>query len=336
MEEHPGPNAVYSASVIKPFGHIATYDYDGHYLTWVMNGYGGRVQEISGRFSASRDRGVLRPKAQSEVPDLTYLRFALEPGFMAAAVGRRVDGRLNEYTKLYPESALDVLIRVPLTASGSLDYSHMKSVGSSLRRLENRQLEVQRARDALARATVAFQLNGPTVEVGLDDPDVFGLSIGKRVLRSEHVSDGVPVYSANPLRPFGFVESSMLDEFEQPSLLWGIDGNFEWNFIPAGVEFSTTDHCGRLQIKDERIDPEYVWAYLKFTRARYGFDRVFRASLRNVKELLSVRLPANTAGEPLISIQSSAAAEFKKRERAQAESLSALEDVLRARMTVEL
>lgn len=336
MEEHQGDFPVYSASLRQPFGYVDTFEYDGRYLTWVMNGYGGRVQEISGRFSANRDRGVLVPRVPDGTPDLTYLRFAMEAQLMAAAVGRRVDGRLNEYTKLYPETAMEVLIRIPITDKGSFDYQQMITTGDRLRRIELRQREVDRARQMLERAAAVLEVTEPVQQLSLGDAAVFELSIGRRVLQSELKETGVPVYSANALRPFGCVEDSNLSDFSRPSLLWGIDGNFDWNFIPSGVKFAITDHCGRLQIKDERIDPEYAWAWLKFTRSRYGFDRVFRASLRNVKATASLVVPVDSRGEPLPSLQRKLAQEFKDRERAQGKSLAALEDVLQARMTVEI
>jgi len=336
LEEHKGDFPVYSASLAKPFGFVDTFEYDGRYLTWVMNGYGGRVQEISGRFSANRDRGVLVPRDPDRTPDLTYLRFAMEAQLMAAAVGRRVDGRLNEYTKLYPEAAMEVLIRIPVTDEGSFDYQQMITTGDRLRRIELRQREVERAREMLERAAAVLEVPEPVRGLSLGDPAIFELSIGQRVLRTEHKETGVPVYSANALRPFGFVEHSNLSDFSRPSLLWGIDGNFDWNFVPSGVRFATTDHCGRLQIRDERINPEYVWSWLKFTRSRYGFDRVFRASLGNVKAVVSVMVPTDSHGEPLLSLQQDLAREFKDRERAQEKSLAALEDVLQARMTVEI
>ncbi len=336
MEEHKGDFPVYSASLAQPFGYVDTFEYDGRYLTWVMNGYGGRVQEIFGRFAANRDRGVLVPRNPDRTPDLTYLRFAMEAQLMAAAVGRRVDGRLNEYTKLYPETAMDVLIRIPVTDEGSFDYQQMITTGDRLRRIELRQREVERTRQMLERAAAVLEVPEPVQGLSLGDPAVFELSIGQRVLRSEHKETGVPVYSANALRPFGYVEDSNLSDFSRPSLLWGIDGNFDWNFVPRGVKFATTDHCGRLQVKDGRVDPEYVWSWLKFTRSRYGFDRVFRASLRNVKAVVSIMVPIDSQGEPLLSLQQDLAQEFKDRERAQEKSLAALEDVLQARMTVEI
>jgi hypothetical protein len=47
-------------------------------------------------------------------------------------------------------------------------------------------------------------------------------------------------------------------------------------------------------------------------------------------------VPIDSQGEPLSSLQRKLAQEFKDRERAQEKSLAALEDVLQARMTVEI
>lgn len=63
----------------------------------------------------------------------------------------------------------------------------------------------------------------------------------------------------------------------------GIDGNLDLNYLLAEVPFATTDHCGRLQVLDEAIDSDYVYWNLKATKERYGFCRVFRASLTNVR-----------------------------------------------------
>jgi Type I restriction modification DNA specificity domain len=336
MEANSGNFPVYSASLVKPFGHVSEFDYDGTYLTWVMNGYGGRVQEVTGRFSASRDRGVFIPRDSGAAPDLTYLRFAMEQQLVAAAVGRRVDGRLNEYTKIYPSTAEEVLISLPLGDGGAYDYARMVAVGDKLHRVEVAQRGVRISQEALQRATLLLEVPEPSITLGLGNTDAFELSIGERVLKSQHTDSGVPVYSANVLLPFGYVNASNLSDFERPSLLWGIDGNFDWNLIPAGEEFATTDHCGRLQIRDERLDPDYVLAYLKFTRARYGFDRVLRASLRNVKADVAVVVPLDQVGEPSLDRQRELAVEFNVRRVAQEESLAALGDILKARMTVHM
>ena len=335
MEAHSGEWPVYSASLARPFGFVDDFEYEGSHLTWVMNGYGGRVQEVDGKFSANRDRGIFVPRDGVQMPDLTYLRFAMEPQLVAAAVGRRVDGRLNEYTKIYPSTAEEVLIPLHKDPAGGYDYAKMTVIGEKLRRIEHAQDGVKLARATLERATLLLEVEAPAITLSLGDEMYFTLSIGERVLRKDHTPQGVPVYSANPLVPFGHIAESNLTDFSKPSLLWGIDGIFDWNLIPEGTEFATTDHCGRLQMVAERLDPEYVFAYLKFTRNRCGFDRVFRASLGNMRADAKVVIPLDAAGEPSMERQQTLAREFSDQGAIQVQALAALDDVLKARMTVE-
>lgn len=336
LDAQPGDFPVYSASLTRPFGFVNTFDYDGMYLTWVMNGYGGRVREVAGRFSVNRDRGVFVPRAGVTVPDLTYLRHAMEPQLVDAAVGRRVDGSRSDYIKIYPEAACAVQIRLPFAAPGVLDYERMIQIGKRLRGIEAAQHVVRLAREPLERATFALDVPEPARTVFLSDEATFALSIGERVLRREHAAEGVPVYSANAREPFGCVEKSNLTDFSRPSLLWGIDGNFEWNFIAAGSEFATTDHCGRLQVLSDRIDPEYVFLYLQLTRDAYGFDRVLRANLQNVRAEVSVVVPLDENGDPCLTRQRAIMALMKRREAAKKTTLDTLDDVLRTRMAIDL
>ncbi len=136
-----------------------------------MNGYGGRVQEVDGRFAATRDRGVLVPREDVETPDLTYLRFAMEPQLVAAAVGRRVDGRLNEYTKIYPGTAEAVSVALPVDEQGGYDYALMEEIGDRLRRVEQAQVAVRASQDPLARATFTMEVAEPSRSFSLGDGD---------------------------------------------------------------------------------------------------------------------------------------------------------------------
>ena len=300
-----------------------------------MNGYAGRVQELLGRFSANRDRGVLVPREGVKVPDLTYLRFVMEPQLTAAAVGRRVDGRANDYTKLYPETAVSVTVPIPLKGTGKWDYTKMVKLGSRFRRIEAAQAGVRKAQEPLLKAVFAVEVPEPCTTISLGDPNRFTLSIGKRVLRADHVEDGgVPVYSANSLAPFGNVAKSNLADFKKPSLLWGIDGNFDWNLIPANEVFATTDHCGRLQIVDSNIDPEYVYWFLRMTRYRYGFDRVYRANLDNIAGDATVTLPLDDVGVVSLAKQRVIAEDLRARERSREAATMAMNDVLTARVAL--
>ncbi|RWM67871.1 MAG: SAM-dependent DNA methyltransferase [Mesorhizobium sp.] len=149
------------------------------------------------------------------------------------------------------------------------------------------------------------------IEVGLGDTSLFKLSIGDRVLKSDTTKDnvGVPVYSANPRKPMGYIKKSNLTDFTRPSILWGIDGNFEFNHIPPGTEFATTDHCGMIRILNEEILPEFLLFALDAQRREETFNRSFRASLANMRRF-QVRVPATADGKFDLAAQSLIAGRF--------------------------
>ena len=136
-----------------------------------------------------------------------------------------------------------------------------------------------------------------TREVSLGDETLFKTFIGPRVLRDtiKHSTGTVPVYSANVFTPFGYLETSNIDEFTYASLLWGIDGKFDLRYIPSGESFATTDHCGTIQILDSAIIPEYLLYAISLNREEARFTRSFRASLTNMREL-SVKIPVRQDG----------------------------------------
>lgn len=79
----------------------------------------------------------------------------------------------------------------------------------------------------------------------LSDKNYFDLSIGNRVLSDEVVENGsIPIYSANVFEEFGKIDKQNITDFSMPSILWGIDGDWMVNILPANKPFYPTDHCG--------------------------------------------------------------------------------------------
>ena len=140
-----------------------------------------------------------------------------------------------------------------------------------------------------------------TVTVSLADKALFSMGIGKRVLKRElfYGSGGdIPLYSANVEvgKEHGFVKQSNLTDFSYPSLLWSIDSDFNMSVRQAGEQFATTDHCGRLEVLNGNLDPDYCRAAIIYGFGRlYGFDRVTRPSLRRM-ESVTFRVPAKSDG----------------------------------------
>lgn len=132
-----------------------------------------------------------------------------------------------------------------------------------------------------------------TIDLRLDNEQIFDISIGRRVLRSELKKDGeYEVYSANVFEPFGKVNTSILSDFTSPSVLWGIDGDWMVNHLPAERPFHPTDHCGVIKVLDENV---VLSKYLVYPLLKAGeherFSRSNRASTERIKSLI-IRVPS--------------------------------------------
>lgn len=114
----------------------------------------------------------------------------------------------------------------------------------------------------------------------------FIVSIGQRVLNKELVENGkVPVYSANVLEPFGYVDELLITDFSIDSVLWGIDGDWLVNFMPKNNQFYPTDHCGVLRCKTEEVNPRYLAHVLEIEGKKMGFSRTYRASIDRIQSI---------------------------------------------------
>lgn len=147
--------------------------------------------------------------------------------------------------------------------------------------------DMEQARQALAAAYEQAARHASR-EVRLSNPDLFDIFIGKRVLKSEITDDasGTPVYSANVLQPFGYTQNKLIEDFSVASVLWGIDGDWMVNLIPAGTPFYPTDHCGVVRLKPcAEIQPRYLALALEREGQRVRFSRSNRAKTEAVKGL---------------------------------------------------
>lgn len=161
-----------------------------------------------------------------------------------------------------------------------------------------------------------FDMDFPVRTVGLGDVDLFKLSIGKRVLKRDcREDDAVACISANVHDVLGYIsEPYVITDFGVPSLLWGVDGDFDWALIDADYPFHPTDHCGVLRILDAGISPEYLYYTLRERRSEPGFDRVYRAKLENVKQVM-VDIPVLEDGGFDLAAQEMMAARSREIER---------------------
>ncbi len=130
------------------------------------------------------------------------------------------------------------------------------------------------------------------VDVSLSNEKIFKIDIGKRVLKKEinAMSGNIPLYSSNVNIPFGFVNFINMIIKNNNYIIWGLDGNYELNIIDKGIQFSTTDHCGYIEILDNNINPYYVMNEIEKLTMKYKFDRSYRPTVKRMKELV-IKIP---------------------------------------------
>lgn len=179
-----------------------------------------------------------------------------------------------------PDAPIDVIKKI--VADCSKEESKYQNCLSQITSLQNELNDI--LVDSHSRATI---------DLRLDNEQIFNLSIGRRVLRSELKKDGeYEVYSANVFEPFGRVNTSLISDFTTPSVLWGIDGDWMVNHLPAERPFHPTDHCGVIKVLDENV---VLSKYMVYPLLKAGeherFSRANRASTERIKAL-TIRIPS--------------------------------------------
>ena len=114
----------------------------------------------------------------------------------------------------------------------------------------------------------------------------------------------IPVYSANVFEPFGMIDKLLIDDFSKDSVLWGIDGDWMVNVIPANMPFYPTDHCGVLRIKTDDVLPKYMAHLLEKEGKKVGFKRSYRASIDRIESLSVLVAPIDEQRKAVSEIES--------------------------------
>ncbi len=193
---------------------------------------------------------------------------------------------------------------------------------------------LQNLRDTSVVLQVSDSRIESSIEVFLGDAALFDLRIGQRVLKKDCLTEGVPCISANVNDIFGYIaETTLIRDFNVPSLTWLIDGNFDWYLIESGLEFHPTDHCGVLRILHDDIDAGYLFHTLKATKEQPGFDRTYRANLGNVARI-GVAIPTCDDGSFDVVRQRELAVMYIQIEEQRGRSMSWLKEIANVQVAV--
>ena len=193
-------------------------------------------------------------------------------------------------------------IKIPLPP---LDIQHkIVSEIKVIDKQEQKAIEEIEKYEEEIKTSLSFLYSNSKKFIRLSD-DTFEVKIGKRVLKRELKDKGkYPVYSANVFQPFGYIDKELLSDFTSPSVVWGIDGDWIVNVIPANTPFYPTDHCGYIRVLNPIIEVEYLAFALKKEGKEMEFSRSKRASIDRIQ---GIRIPL-----PPIEKQKKIVAEIEK------------------------
>ena len=156
---------------------------------------------------------------------------------------------------------------------------------------------VQEWKDTSSRREIPRMPN-KWMSVSLGNKTLFKLSIGSRVLKKEIYQNkkGVPLFSANVRKIFGYVHASNAGSLINGGALWSIDSDFDCRGVAQGEVYSITDHCGQIELLTPSIDSSYIASQVRQAGLDQGFNREYRPSLGLMREL-QIDLPVNDDGE---------------------------------------
>ncbi len=236
--------------------------------------------------------------------------------------------------KALPKNLSSVSLSIPVNEKGLFDLRKQINIAAKLTSLSVLQDTIRIEVEQLKHTNIVLNIaNYRMKEVSLSDNDLFSMFIGKRLLKKDMRTSGIPVYSASIETTFGYVSQSNIDDFSKPALLWGIDWIFNWKLIPSNIEFATTDHCGVLHIKHADLDSKYIYYALNATKNQYGFDRTYRASLKNIRDTVTVFVPVREDGLFDVATQANLARKYQQLEGLRRTAIEQLGSLLAYRIT---
>lgn len=307
IDEHQGNYPVYSSQTKDNgvMGYIDTFDFEGDYVTWTTDGiYAGTCFYRTGRFNCTNVCGTLK------IYDETIINYYYLSEILNKEAKKYVTQSANP--KLMNNDMAEVKIPLP-------PINIQEQIINECQKIDGK---VEEAKENISNLeyninqAISNSLKHTSNSFRLSDSDKFYTAIGKRVLSNEiqdtYSSNLIPVYSANVLKPFGYINQEFFEDYDLASVLWGIDGDWMVNYLPANQPFFPTDHCGVVRVHTDQVNPKYLAKLLDKAGEEERFSRHHRASTERVSNL--------TLSFPNIEIQNQVCKEIEQMESKIAES----------------
>ncbi|MDP2629013.1 MAG: restriction endonuclease subunit S [Nanoarchaeota archaeon] len=337
--KHKGEFPVYSASTNLPLTYIDHYDYDGEYLTWSTNGFGGFLKLLIGKFSINGDRGILIPK--DKTIDIKYIQFVLQPILREVAKGRKGENNKNEFTKVSLTAIQEVEIPFPIKKDGTIDLEKQKEISEKYEKIEKIKIKLKEDYQKIEDIKIDINSKYETKPFALtEEKGIFEVEKGnpKYTKKYMHNHKGeFPVYSSQTSK-LGEIGSIDTYDYEEECFTWTTDGTYVGTVFYKNGKFSITTHCGILRVKPEykdKVDFEYLNFILNQTLPNYklGESSNKRLGIERMKEI-QIEIPIDENGELDLEKQIEIAEKHKKIEEIKAKLKDNYEKIINSKVQI--
>jgi len=298
-DKQKGEYPVYSASINFPLMHISHFDYEGEYLTWSTNGFGGFLKLLNGKFSINGDRGILIPKEKDI--NIKYIQFVLQPILRDLAKGRKGEKGKNEFTKVSLSAIKEVEIPLPVKKDGTIDADRQAEISRKYEKIEDVRRKL--IEDYEKIKDMKIDISGKCEKKSVPVTQIFDTEKGSAKYTKKYMHDHggkYPVYSSQTsnLGQIGGIDTY---DHSEECFTWTTDGTYVGTVFYRNGKFSITTHCGILRVKKEywdKVDFGYLGFILNQTLPGYklGEGSNKRLGTERMKEVF-IEIPINDKGE---------------------------------------
>ena len=342
--KHRGQYPVYSGNTFTEFAFINSYDYDGEYLSWAIDGLAGYIMHTNSKFSATNHRGVLIPKVENL--NLNYIKIVAEPIFRANIKGRKGENGENEYTALPPFMVVDLEIPMPIDKKGNLDEKTQNDIVEKYTFIKEIKENVLKYKKEIAELEIEIDDNTCNyMEVLITNKKYFDLNRGKRITKKEIDKNkgNIPVYSSSKKEDsvLGYIDEQYLLKnnlilCQKPSILFNLDGSVGYCFLRKNKKYSYIDVVASLLPKDKKINMDYTLYKLREAITKTGANYQTKLYFNKINNYqISIRYPVDENGDISIKKQNEIADKFKKVEFIKNNISMELEKILNANISFE-
>jgi len=309
---------------------IDTYDYDGQYLTWVVDGFAGYMRVLNGKFSATGHRGILTKRLENI--DVDYVKSTLEPILRELAKGRKGDKGASEYTNVSSSVVENTVISIPILANGDFDVNAQQAIVEKHNVVNELKAKAKAYEQILKELAVTVEDDlGQCKEVLVNDIFTIqkGLSKYTKTYGQAHKGD-YPVYSASNHAPLTLIDTF---DYDGKYLTWATNG-FAGYIKVLNERFSINGDRGLMVPKTDKIDIDYIKFILEpelraLAKGRKGdkggdeFTKVYPSMVGSV----TISVPILPNGDFDIEAQQYIAEKYNKIEEIKALLLSELKRI---------